>query len=37
MGESGGKDRESLTTSGPADKATDRESLGLGLRPSFFL
>ena len=32
-----GKDRESLTISGPTDKATDRESLGLGLRPSFFL
>ena len=33
-GGGGGQDRESLTTSGPTDKATDRESLGLGVRPS---
>ena len=26
---------ESLTTSGPTDKTTDQESLGLSLRPSF--
>ena len=34
-GGGGGKDQESLTASGQTDKATDRELLGLGLRPSF--
>ena len=29
-------DQESLTTLGPTDKATGRESLGLVLRQSFF-